>query len=77
MKTLGNVIDMLLDQEGFECDPINEREGDSPLHCVVRYINQSPRSQWEAGSGLVEMMLEAGNDPRLVSHGLKSDYFSK
>jgi hypothetical protein len=55
---------MLLDQEGFECDPINEREGDTPLHSVVRWLNNSPKKEWEAGAGLVEMMLQAGSDPR-------------
>ncbi|KAI9734423.1 MAG: hypothetical protein M1818_006811 [Claussenomyces sp. TS43310] len=60
-----DVIDMLLDQEGFECDPINDRDGDTPLHSVVRWINGSSAQEKEAGTGLVEMMLEAGNDPRV------------
>jgi len=60
-----DVIDMLLDQEGFECDPITQREGDTPLHSVVRWINGASAQEKEAGIGLVEMMLEAGNDPRI------------
>lgn len=62
----GDVIDMLLDQEGFECDPLTDREGDTPLHCVVRWINGASAQEKDAGIGLVEMMLEAGNDPRSV-----------
>lgn len=57
---------MLLDQEGFECDPVNPRDGDTPLHSVVRWINTLPQDQWEAAGGLVEMMLEAGNEPKFV-----------
>lgn len=62
---LGEIMDMLLDQEGFECDPINEREGDSPLHSVVRWINEQGEQGWEYGKELVDMMIEAGNDPRI------------
>ncbi|RFU32582.1 hypothetical protein B7463_g3698, partial [Scytalidium lignicola] len=59
------IIDMLLDQEGFECDPINLREGDTPLHSVVRWINEQPESEWDYGRQLVDMMIEAGSDPRI------------
>ena len=58
---------MLLDQEGFECDPINRTEGDTPLHSAVRYINTlspSPENA-EFASALIGMMCEAGNDPRI------------
>ena len=57
---------MLLDQEGFECDPINKREGDTPLHSAVRWANEISEEQKEFASGLIEMMLEAGSDPRSV-----------
>lgn len=57
---------MLLDQEGFECDPINKREGDTPLHSAVRWANEVSEEQKEFASGLIEMMLEAGSDPRSV-----------
>jgi len=59
------IIDLLLDQEGFECDPVNTREGDTPLHSIVRWINEQPPGNHEYGSSLVEMMLEAGSDPRM------------
>lgn len=57
---------MLLDQDGFECDPVNRSEGDTPLHCAVRYINGLPRSQDNDtfASELVSMMIEAGSDAR-------------
>jgi hypothetical protein len=57
---------MLLDQEGFECDPINKREGDTPLHSAVRWANEVSKEQMEFASSLIEMMLEAGSDPRFV-----------
>jgi hypothetical protein len=62
-----DIIDMLLDQEGFECDPVNRREGDTPLHSAVRWANEVPEEQKEFASSLIEMMLEAGSDPRFVS----------
>jgi hypothetical protein len=63
------VIDALLDQPGFECDPINRTEGDTPLHSVVRWINSEPEAQREFGDALVEMMLEAGSSTRVRNKG--------
>jgi hypothetical protein len=62
---------MLLDQEGFECDPINRIEGDTPLHSAVRYVNTLTESQpltdeiSEFAKELIGMMVEAGSDPRI------------
>ncbi|KAK6607705.1 ankyrin repeat protein [Botrytis cinerea] len=43
---LYEIIDWLTTQEGFECDPISqasgEQAGDTPLHSVVRFINNLP-----------------------------------
>ncbi|KAK4162514.1 hypothetical protein QBC43DRAFT_241169 [Cladorrhinum sp. PSN259] len=64
-----DVIDALLDQEGFECDPISRIEGDTPLHTVIRWINQEPAQQREFGNALVDMMLEAGSNPRVKNKG--------
>ena len=64
MNTTDEIIDMLLDQEGFECDPINKREGDTPLHTAVRWVNEQSAENYEYGSSLIDMMLEAGSDPR-------------
>lgn len=63
------IIDLLLDQEGFECDPVNTREGDTPLHSAVRWVNSLPDDpeQQESAIDLIEMMLEAGSDPRFVA----------
>ncbi|GAP87128.1 putative ankyrin repeat protein [Rosellinia necatrix] len=59
------VIDMLLDQPEFECDPVNRAEGDTPLHSAIRWINSEPPAQREFGNALVEMMLEAGSSTRV------------
>jgi len=63
------VIDALLDQPGFECDPINRVEGDTPLHTAIRWINSEPTEQREFGNSLVDMMLEAGSSPRIRNKG--------
>lgn len=59
---------MLLDQEGFECDPVNKREGDTPLHSAVRWVNEQSKENHEYGISLIDMMLEAGSDPKSVTH---------
>lgn len=62
---------MLLDQEGFECDPTNRIEGDTPLHSAVRYINTLTESSpltpeiSDFAKELIGMMIEAGSDPRI------------
>ncbi|KAK5656352.1 hypothetical protein OQA88_4732 [Cercophora sp. LCS_1] len=63
------IIDALLDQPGFECDPINRQEGDTPLHSAIRWINSEPAEQREFGNALVDMMLEAGSNPRVKNKG--------
>ncbi|KAF6837463.1 ankyrin repeat protein [Colletotrichum plurivorum] len=63
------IIDVLLDQPNFECDPINRLEGDTPLHTAIRWINSEPPAQREFGNALVEMMLEAGSNPRVKNKG--------
>ncbi|KAI1803855.1 hypothetical protein F4811DRAFT_553376 [Daldinia bambusicola] len=60
-----DVIDFLLDQPDFECDPINRVEGDTPLHSAIRWINSEPPAQRDFGDALVLMMLEAGSSTRL------------
>lgn len=66
---LGNweFIDMVLDVEGVEIDPLN-REGDSPLHLAVKYAAQEP----DYGYFIIDNLLDAGSDPSVVDkHGLK------
>lgn len=62
--TIDDVLDLLLDQEGLEVDPIDRLEADTPLHKAVRFVNGLSRSEWEAGSSIVELLLDAGADPR-------------
>lgn len=60
-------MDAILDQEGVEVDPVEAREGDTPLHKSVRWVNGlSSGEGWEEGKGVVELLLDAGADPRLV-----------
>lgn len=63
-ETIDDVLDLLLDQEGLEVDPIDRLEADTPLHKAVRFVNGLSRSEWEAGSSIVELLLDAGADPR-------------
>ncbi|PHH84871.1 hypothetical protein CDD83_1244 [Cordyceps sp. RAO-2017] len=58
------IIDLLLDQPDFECDPTNRSEGDTPLHSAIRWLNGEPPAQRPFGRALVDMMLEAGSSPR-------------
>ncbi|EDO02923.1 hypothetical protein SS1G_05400 [Sclerotinia sclerotiorum 1980 UF-70] len=64
------IMDELLEQEGFECDPINSN-GETPLHCAVKWINREGRinrmgrNVWEDGLEMVKMMLRDGSDPRI------------
>jgi hypothetical protein len=67
--TIDEIVDLLLDQPGFECDPVNRVEGDTPLHSAIRWINSEPPAQREFGNALVEMMLEAGSNPRVKNKG--------
>ncbi|EHL01039.1 putative Ankyrin repeat-containing protein [Glarea lozoyensis 74030] len=57
------IIDTLLDQDGFECDPISLREGDTPLHSAVRFINKLPHplssSNMQVATALLDMMTQA------------------
>ena len=55
---------MLLDQEGVEVDPVDRLEKDTPLHKAVRFVNGLAKEEWEAGASIVELLLDAGADPR-------------
>ncbi|KAB8294918.1 hypothetical protein EYC80_006875 [Monilinia laxa] len=58
-----DIVNELLDLDGFECDPINSY-GETPLHSAIHWVNDT-RENWSAGLALVEMMLEAGSDNRI------------
>jgi hypothetical protein len=64
-RTLDEIIDLLLDQPNFECDPITRLDADTPLHTAIRWLNSEPPAQRPFGLALVEMMLEAGSNPRV------------
>ena len=58
---------MLLDQEDLEVDPIDRLERDTPLHKAVRYTNQLAKAEWGQGAHVVELLVDAGADPKSVS----------
>ncbi|KAK9369773.1 hypothetical protein V1509DRAFT_638449 [Lipomyces kononenkoae] len=55
-------LDILLDVEGVEVDPLNRLEGNTPLHFAVMYGEHEP----EHAIAIVEMLIDAGSDPRFV-----------
>ncbi|KAI9796956.1 MAG: hypothetical protein M1833_005902 [Piccolia ochrophora] len=59
------VLDMLLDQEGLEVDPLDRMEGDTPLHKAVRFVNTLSKAEWKAGQAGIELLIDAGADPRV------------
>lgn len=66
---LGNweFIDMVLDIEGVEIDPLN-RDGDTPLHLAVKYAGSEP----DYGYFIIDNLLDAGLDAKIVDRsGLK------
>jgi hypothetical protein len=63
-KRTDDVLDALLDQEGLEVDPLDRMEADTPLHKAVRFVNEQPKSNWENAGALVELLLDAGADPK-------------
>lgn len=45
-------------------DPIDRFDKDTPLHKAVRFVNARPRENWEGVKPLVDLLLDAGADPR-------------
>ena len=64
-RVLDDVLDALLDVEGLEVDPLDRMESDTPLHKSVRFVNTLGKEDWEAGGSIVELLLDAGADPRI------------
>ena len=58
------VLDMILDQEGVEIDGQEVRDGDTCLHRAVRYCSGLVKEEWEDGKAVVEILVDAGCDPR-------------
>ena len=67
LRQTDEVLDTLLDQEDLEVDPIDRLEADTPLHKAVRFVNGLSKADWDAGGSLVELLLDAGADPRSVT----------
>ncbi|EMD01133.1 hypothetical protein BAUCODRAFT_62020 [Baudoinia panamericana UAMH 10762] len=59
------VLDMILDQEGVEIDTQERREGDTCLHKAVRYCSELSKHEWQHGQAVVDILVDAGCDPRL------------
>jgi ankyrin repeat protein len=59
-----DVLDIILDQEGVEIDGHEKREGDTALHCAVRHCNGLDKSEWDEGRAVVDILIDAGCDPR-------------
>lgn len=69
MKPTDDTMDALFDIEFFECDPLTRLDKDTPLHVAVRYANDKDP---ELGLEMVNMMCDAGCDPRVRNkHGQK------
>ncbi|QDS73546.1 hypothetical protein FKW77_000360 [Venturia effusa] len=64
------ILDLLLDQEGLEIDELDRLEKDTPLHKAIRYVNTLDKSDWDHGHGIVDILLDAGCDPR-IKNGAK------
>lgn len=58
------ILDMILDQEMVEIDGKEKREGDTCLHVAVRYTNGLDQREWEEGRAVVDILVDAGCDPR-------------
>lgn len=61
LLSLDEVLDHLLDQHDTEIDSQNRHERDTPLHSAVKYSLTEP----EHGAFIVEMLIDAGADPRI------------
>ncbi|KAK0773408.1 hypothetical protein LTR91_018224 [Friedmanniomyces endolithicus] len=59
------VLDVILDQEGVEIDGQEARDGDTCLHRAVRYCNELGKGEWGVGRAVVDILVDAGCDPRI------------
>ena len=57
-------LDMILDQEGVEIDGKEKRDGDTCLHRAVRFCNDQAPGDLEHGKAVVDILVDAGCDPR-------------
>lgn len=67
---IDDVMDALFDIQYFECDPLTRVDKEAPLHTAVRFANEKDS---KLGLEMIEMMCEAGCDPRVKNkHGQKA-----
>ncbi|UPX12847.1 uncharacterized protein EKO05_0003382 [Ascochyta rabiei] len=59
------ILDILLDQEGLEIELTDRMESDTPLHKAARYANSLSQADWPAAMPIVDILLDAGCDPRI------------
>jgi len=59
------VLDLLLDQSQIHIDEPSRLEADTPLHKAIRYVNSLDKADWEHGYQIVDILLDAGCDPRI------------
>ncbi|KAK2734694.1 hypothetical protein FQN55_002557 [Onygenales sp. PD_40] len=63
-----HAADFLFDIEFFECDPKTRIEKETPLHLAARYANDTSRyNSVRDAVTMIEMMCEAGCDPRVTN----------
>lgn len=61
-----DAIDVLLDSEGLEVDPVNTLDQDTPLHVAVRAANNMKDNSLQ----IVDLLVEAGSDVKVQNkHG--------
>ncbi|KAL9098675.1 MAG: hypothetical protein Q9163_005711 [Psora crenata] len=60
-----DTLDLLLDQAGVEVDPVDRLDWDTPLHKAVMYINGLSKAERDGAVALVQLLLDAGADPRV------------
>ncbi|KAB8223515.1 hypothetical protein BDV33DRAFT_167107 [Aspergillus novoparasiticus] len=67
-----DTMDSLFDIQYFECDPLTRLDKDTPLHTAVQYANENGKEHPELAKEMIDMMCEAGCDPRVRNkHGQK------
>lgn len=62
-----DVLDALLDQVGVETEPRSRLDQRTPLHYAVEFCNGLDKEKWEQGQigwAVVDILLDAGCDPR-------------
>ncbi|KAF3917172.1 hypothetical protein ABW20_dc0102436 [Dactylellina cionopaga] len=59
------ILDTLLDTDGLEVDPENFMDKETPLHVAAKYTGTDA----DIGAHMVDLLVDAGADPRLKNSG--------